>query len=658
MLKYRKDIDGLRAIAVLSVVLFHAFPSMMPGGFTGVDVFFVISGYLISGILFNEFESNTFTYAGFYTRRIKRIIPALILVLISVLAMGWYTLLAQEFESLGKHAFASVLFFQNFNLIHESGYFDNASELKPLLHLWSLAVEEQFYIFWPPLIAWLLRKKKSVTQGILWGIGISFLVNLPRLEIFPSETFYAIYTRFWELLAGAWLARLHFDHPELKSGFKFSKWASLIGLALLAISFGWINKEDAFPGFYAVIPILGSVLLISSGPNALINRYLLSSRVLVWIGLISYPLYLWHWPILSFVRILSPATALGLGNASMVKGICVFISLLLSYGSYRWLETPIRKRTLKSIGGVPITSVLLLTFFGLGTFGKLIELNQGFSNRFAGKRNEVILRKSADFVPVPLKECNKLYKSENFTDLDWCLTNLIESKQDVVVIGDSHSTSHSEALARYYLTKGRSVTAFGIGDTLGLMGVESKVGGYRTETSIFSFAIREKAKTVILISRGPIFIAPRKTKDFRTIGTRDEKDHSEKNREKIYQNALDRTLKELDLAGIETIFFYDNPDLGFTPEELCLKRPVQPYGVAPLDPCGIPTTRVLERQKTYRSIVQSVVSKYPHVKTFDPYPFLCDDRLCYGIREGTLLYKDAHHYTPEGAEWVGRHFNF
>jgi peptidoglycan/LPS O-acetylase OafA/YrhL len=218
--KYRPDIDGLRAVAVLAVVAFHAFPSWAKGGFIGVDVFFVISGYLISIIIFENLERGTFSFTEFYARRIRRIFPALLLVLIVCLTIGWFTLLADEYKQLGKHTVAGAGFISNFILWNEAGYFDNSAETKPLLHLWSLGVEEQFYIFWP-LLLWFAWKHKFslLTLTILVALA-SFVLNIKGIKHDMVATFYSPQTRFWELLCGSLLSWITVYKKDVFFNFK------------------------------------------------------------------------------------------------------------------------------------------------------------------------------------------------------------------------------------------------------------------------------------------------------------------------------------------------------------------------------------------------------------------------------------------------------
>ncbi len=306
-LDYRPDIDGLRAVAVLAVVSFHAFPQLTPGGFVGVDVFFVISGFLISTIILKAHAQNTFSYARFYARRIRRIFPALMLMLAASLVFGWFALTPNEFAELGRHAAAGTLFVSNLALWREAGYFDHEAQLKPLLHLWSLGIEEQFYLIWP---LFLLRFRRA-TAALVAVVVLSFAANVWLVHSKPDATFYMPFTRFWELASGALLAQLALMAPNGDALGGLRRFApflgdsralrdalSVAGTLLVLAPVLRLSHTASFPGFWAALPVLGTVALIAAGQRAIINRRLLSAPPMVLIGLISYPLYLWHWPLL------------------------------------------------------------------------------------------------------------------------------------------------------------------------------------------------------------------------------------------------------------------------------------------------------------------------------------------------------------------------
>lgn len=384
--KYRPDIDGLRAIAVLSVIAFHAFPEWLKGGFIGVDIFFVISGYLISSIIFANLDSGTFNFAEFYARRVKRIFPALILVLAASYAFGWFALISEEYKQLGKHIAGGAGFASNLVLWSEAGYFDNSAETKPLLHLWSLGIEEQFYIVWP-LMLWLAWKRKFnlLTISVLVA-AVSFYLNVKGVKKDGIAAFYSPQTRFWELLCGSmlawatlyekgafvefrgrldrWLARVIYRERQEADGRTLANFLSLLGLLVLAYASWRIHKGLSFPGKWAALPVLGAVLIILAGQKAWANHTILSSKVAVWFGLISYPLYLWHWPLLSFARIV------GIEEISIATRMAaVLLSVLLAWLTYRLVERPLRLggRTRQKVVGL-VVPMAIVGYIGYSTY--------------------------------------------------------------------------------------------------------------------------------------------------------------------------------------------------------------------------------------------------------------------------------------------------
>lgn len=355
--QYRPDVDGLRAIAVMLVLNFHAFPGALPGGFIGVDVFFVISGFLITGIIARELDLGRFSLIDFYVRRIRRIFPALIVVLAATLVLGWLWMLPAPFAQLGGDIFASAAFFANIALLLQSGYFDVESAKKPLLHLWSLGIEEQFYLAWPLLLMLAVRLRLSLLTVAL-GLGIgSFLLNLALIGPDPVVTFYLPFTRAFELLTGAVLA-CGWSRVNQASG--ASNVRAGIGVVLIVVAAGVLDSVSTFPGWWALLPVVGTALLLSA-PAAWVNRVVLASPPLVWIGLISYPLYLWHWPLLVFMA------AIKFGPLSLPeRELILLASALLAWLTYRFIETPFRL-------GVPS----LRKIFALGSGMVLIAVAGG-----------------------------------------------------------------------------------------------------------------------------------------------------------------------------------------------------------------------------------------------------------------------------------------
>jgi peptidoglycan/LPS O-acetylase OafA/YrhL len=351
-MKYRPDIDGLRAVAVTAVILFHAFPGLLPGGFVGVDIFFVISGYLITGIIVEELDKGTFSIASFYQRRIRRIFPSLIVVLAATLYVGWNWLLPNELASLGKNTVASALFSANLMLLSEVNYFDISAHSKPLLHLWSLGIEEQFYLAWPLLLTLLPRRR--FTLVVILGLVASFALNVFLLRHHPAATFFLPVTRAWELLGGASLTFLPTPSRPMRQLY------GAAGAILVGASMVLLKDSTPFPGWAALLPVAGTGLLIASEDRA-VNR-ILSFKPLVGIGLISYPLYLWHWPVLVYLQtcLFRPPTP-----AELLGAIAATFALALV--TYLAVERPIRRRRLAlPLAGVMAAVGALAVFPALG----------------------------------------------------------------------------------------------------------------------------------------------------------------------------------------------------------------------------------------------------------------------------------------------------
>ena len=368
----------------MPVVAFHAFPAIAPGGFVGVDVFFVISGYLISSIIFGGLERGRFSLQTFYVRRIRRIFPALILVLFACLFWGWFALFSDDYALLGKHIAGGAGFIANFLYWNEAGYFDFASDTKPLLHLWSLGIEEQFYLIWPSLVLLCWRLRMPLVLMITVLFAVSFGVNVVQVRSDEVAAFYAPWTRLWELLMGsalALLARTGVASQQFGSLARFTNLssfpplqnaASLAGLAGVLAAIAFFNSETSYPGWRAALPTGGTLLVLAAGPDAWLNKLVLSRKALVWIGLISYPLYLWHWPLLAFAR---SAEA---GEPSVGLRLAIVVaSVVLAWATYALVERRIRFGPARR-AVVPALCALMLVA-GLG--GYITFAQSGFIER-------------------------------------------------------------------------------------------------------------------------------------------------------------------------------------------------------------------------------------------------------------------------------------
>lgn len=334
-LRYRPDIDGLRAIAVGAVMGFHAFPRWIPGGFIGVDVFFVISGFLITLVILEDLAGGKFSFANFYARRIRRIFPALLVLLAACLLVGWLSFFGSEFRLLGKDVAGGAAFVFNYVLLASSGYFATASESRPLLHLWSLAIEEQFYIVWP-LLLYLASKLRTNLLWVLLAITVgSFALNL-RINAASDAAFYLPWARAWELGAGGSLALvLAFRRAPVNRVAREAMAAG--GLLLIFAAIFLLDSSHTYPGVLTIAPVAGALLLIIAGSDAFLNRWVLANRLLVGIGLISYSLYLWHWPLLSIAHIMR-----GSRPAPATRVFLLLLSVALAVLTWRTIERPAR----------------------------------------------------------------------------------------------------------------------------------------------------------------------------------------------------------------------------------------------------------------------------------------------------------------------------
>lgn len=448
---YRSDIDGLRAIAVLLVIGFHAYPSLIPGGYIGVDVFFVISGYLISKIIIIEINNNNFTILNFYVRRVLRLFPSLLLILIFSYFYGEYILQIDELKQLYKNIAAGSFFVSNIIYWLGTGYFDSASDTKPLLHLWSLGVEEQFYLLWPLLLIFFLKSKIKIRYIIITLICISFLINLFLSINNSPSAFYLIQSRIWELLGGAYLASWELNNPKLSLlPEKIKSFATEVGLLFIIVSAFIFKATDPYPGWRALIPVLGSMIVIANRftkKNKLSN--FLSIEPLVLIGLISYPLYLWHWPILTFSRIERSETL-----PSLLINQLLLLTLVLSLATYFFIEKPIKR--FKNRKTISILLFILIFVFGLFNWYKFISVNEApvaqtqeqtsFYKAYANEPSDRWLRifekhyrHECDFFDIEKYYSGSYTKKPRYEIDPICFTSDPSHPNKIMLWGDSHA---------------------------------------------------------------------------------------------------------------------------------------------------------------------------------------------------------------------------
>lgn len=655
---YRPEIDGLRALAVLMVIAFHAFPSWVSGGFIGVDIFFVISGFLITNLIQDGLQQKSFSFTQFYASRIRRLFPSLILVLLAGQVFGWFALLSDEYQALGKHIAGSAAFIPNFIFWSESGYFDFAADTKPLLHLWSLGIEEQFYLFWPVVI-WLGFKYRI--GAVMSGVAIllaSLLLNLILIEEAASAVFFSPVTRMWELLSGCLLAcMLRSDAAivvstlaKLRQNPQISHAVSIFGMTLLLAGAFLLDQDLRFPGGWALVPIAGAGALLMTGKHSWINQRVLSNRLLVWIGLISFPLYLWHWPLLSFARILEASKPDWPVRAGLVA-----VSFVMASLTYYFLERPIRfGRHLQTKTWVLVVMMLVTGALGMATY-----LQNGFESRIA---NKAVKAQLAD-LKFDLPDSQGWYCGSGRHDSPRCHSTGPEPT--VVVMGDSHALMIYSALRQRFQAKGQTIGMYGASDgcpPLLNVVVQDEGGDARNCLKKGSQAIQRiiddpAVKEVILTSRGPMYTTGTgfgevELEQFGTwvLHFSGEVKGTRKN-DAVFAEGLSNTLDALLTAGKKVSFLHDVPELGFDIRRCFSFRPLTITSEAS-GPCGVSRKDFESRTKAHRKIVDQILAQRPAIKVIDLAEALCDQTWCLGARDGVLFYIDDDHLSHRGADYV------
>jgi peptidoglycan/LPS O-acetylase OafA/YrhL len=516
--QYRREIDGLRALAVIPVLLFHAGFQSFGGGYIGVDIFFVISGYLITSIIINELHAGTFSILKFYERRARRILPALFLVMLVSLPFAWLLMSPAGLHDFSKSVVAVSLFLSNILFWKEAGYFATANELKPLLHTWSLAVEEQYYVLFPLflMLAWRFSQR--------WVISLLFVAALASLAIsewaltrYTSASFYLLPTRGWELLIGALAAFYLFSKANTETTptnlqQSANQALSLVGLLLITYSVFAYNKFTVFPGVNALVPTIGTVLIVLfANPLTLVGK-LLGSRLLVGVGLISYSTYLWHQPLFSFMRYSSIQEP-----SKMVYLLLILLSLLLAFLTWKFVETPFRNKNIvkrKQIFWFGLIGTLF--FIAIGLVG---VYNKGFEKRFnmpTSLSNSFGLTQRAN-------EC--FDKPNLYSNDDWLCDLGIKSgsvkpadtgsigdtKPAFVVFGDSHSKSLFDAFNEAALQANVHGAYSGASYCTPLLGVyilradQAQVGCHLVNQRVFDYVKANQIKKVFLIGRWSVY---------------------------------------------------------------------------------------------------------------------------------------------------------
>ena len=619
-------------MAILSVLAFHAFPAAVPGGFVGVDIFFVISGYLISGIILNDLKKGAFTFSGFYVRRIRRIFPALALVLAFALVVGWWILLPFDYRQLGAHTAAGAGFVSNILLWQEAGdYFDTAAVLKPLLHLWSLGVEEQYYLIWPLLLFHLRGRVRLILWMILAVAVVSFASNIIAVTRMPGAAFYLPQSRFWELMIGSFIAYFRvyragtFDRFLVNMGAArvrisvLKDLAALTGSLLIAMALVVLTELYAFPGWWALLPTLGAALLISAGPGAWINRRILSHQAPVYVGLISYPLYLWHWPLLVYTRIWN-----GGQTSVLTRTVAIGAGVLLASLTYHFVEKKIRHVRPALFPRAPQVA-LAAVVAALGVYGLLALSNQSEARSASVPH--------LDGISVAVH--------------DWAYigdrTIRGNTRDTVVFFGDSHMQQYVpriDKLMQERLSPVRTVVVKTKGGCAPIPGIERR--GYGCDRFVedgISIALQPEVVTVVIGASWPGF-AFRKDYFWKGKLSGQPLDLLAGDLDPVLKN-LEAALHRLVARGKRVVLVLSSPrGEPFDPTLMFERRGFQ-FRVRISPP--MPRNQAREYSAYIDDRLKRIAANVG-AETVNPMDFLCSATICPTTDpDGTPLYKDATH---------------
>ena len=666
---YRPEIDGLRAVAVLVVVAYHAFPKTIKGGFIGVDIFFVISGFLISGIILNDLQEGAFSFWNFYSRRIRRIFPALLFVLAAVLVFGRFALFPDEYQALGRHIYGGASFISNFISWREAGYFDVAARAKPLLHLWSLGIEEQFYIVAPLLLWGCFKTNLRMATVIVSLCFLSFLVNM-HYRPDPTANFYNPLARVWELMAGATLclARRPASAKELylkldalagkliyvkepkNDGRNLSFLLALLGVILLACSLRLVRDSRPYPGWQAILPVMGTVSLIAAGSSNVISKHLLANRWAVFMGLVSYPFYLWHWPLISYAFIINEG--LEADTRLMRLGI-VFVSFILAVLTHILVEKPIRFGLRARTGK---TYALIGGMLAIGILGAVVRHNHGFP-----ARTGVDLASHFEWRPEYSRSpaCQKIFNVKD----SYCAMADEEAAPTAALIGDSFANAYFPGFAEEFRRRGENLVQLGAGGCPPLLDIAS--GPAPAELNDWcqgrtSRAIREAAgmplvHTVLLAADWSLYVKGKRLNgqynDSWQIRHLSPEDKDGTNVE-VFEEQLRKTLDLLVNSGKTVIVLKQPPAFPFNPIDCLLKRPLTFSNKN--KPCQISAAEEKNYLQEYELMLDNILAGYKNIKALDPFDLFFINGQSALSKDNIPLYRDSVHISAFGSAYVAR----
>ncbi len=649
-MKYRAEIDGLRALAVLPVILFHAGFDWFSGGFVGVDVFFVISGYLITTIIINELGEGKFSVVNFYERRARRILPALFFMMLVCLPFAYLWLGPGELKSFGQSLIAVSTFSSNILFWLETGYFDSAAELKPLLHTWSLAVEEQFYILFPLL---LMLTWRLGTKWVLILLSLTFFLSLGLAHwgAFnkPTPTFYLLSSRGWELLVGVFAA-FYLKHNNHLRSHNINQVFSLLGLGMIGYSIFSFDSNTPFPSLYALVPTIGAgFLILTAVPNTIAHQ-LLSFSPFVRIGLISYSAYLWHQPILAFAR----HRLYGDFSEALLVILCLS-SLLLAYISWRWVEQPFRNKKIIQRKHIMYFSVIGISFFC--SIGLYLLSTQKFDQfvKF-GEQTIQIPQKFAGILTEG-KKCSSP-KLNNPNAVCVLIGKGALVNRNYILLGDSHARTLSEAFFQN-INDYSSLTDLTAGGCPFLLGLNIYTGRKKSPCdSEYQQKRRDYVASfpnshVVYQARLPLYFYG--TGFFNEVGGKESisiiasktLDEEPSARKKDFINSLKRSIRFLAKNANQVTIILPTMTNGWDPiKRLRWVSHIEKDLHAAKEYLKIPKGPVDKRTAAIDEVLLALSTEFKNIQIIDPKALTCANDTCSSLNEsGQLLFADPDHLS-------------
>ena len=643
-LHYRPEIDGLRALSVLLVIFHHLGVTFFSGGYIGVDVFFVISGYLITSIITKEVSQQKFSIKGFYKRRIVRLAPAYFIVIATTSLVSMFALLPSELINYLDSVTYSTFFLANFYMWSEAGgYFGSQADFIPLLHLWSLAVEEQFYILWPIILVvfYKLFKFKGITLFVLFSALLCLIVSEYGAQKYTAAAYYLMPTRAVELMLGALLVFL----PKYQFSILIRNFLTLLGLSLIVYTAVMYTTATVFPGINALTPCFGAMLIIHCADykKDFVGK-VLSVKPVNFIGKISYPAYLWHWPIIVFCNIY-------LINISFLIGLLIlFITLIISFLTFQYIENPAKKALNWRLGKiflvgfiVPALVLLVLTYTS--------NVNDGFPERFS----ESLALKSKAILSFSYKERGRCNEGPVTNPLgeDECVLGVNKASVDFLLVGDSHANHYTGMIDEF--AKNANISGYDITQhqTVYLpdarffykregRDVES-VNFYRRNQKISEIIKSGLYKKVILAGAFPNSIS---NLDYR-ISTTDSY-----NPKKVFKKQFTKSIEIIIASGATPYIINDNPTY---------KKEVHKCGILNerfnlTQNCNMPIAEYRNQVSDWMEFVEYLQKQFPQLNFINPNDIICDDKKCVTEIDEIPLYRDSTHLNQIGSRLIGKKY--